>query len=137
MYFHNEKELYFIWFFWVVSLTTLAELEREDQISFIEKCKKNFTFTYYILSCKYLGKNQTVQSLWFERTDPWPQKHGSSMVSHARAVSGLCFQLFDVKQPLFETLQYLINKTVLSDEVKKQTVWIKLDMQVVYESVWT
>ena len=56
---------------------------------------------------------------------------------HETMVSGLCFQLVDVKQPLFETLQYLMNKTVLSDEVKKKTVWIKLDMQVVYESVWT
>ena len=37
MYFHNVKEQYFIWFFCIVGLTTLAELEREDQISFIKK----------------------------------------------------------------------------------------------------
>ena len=113
MYFPNVKEQYFIWFFWIVGLTTLAELEREDQISFIKKIliKKNnlqVSVTYYILPWKYSGKNYTVQALWFESTDPCPKKHGSSMVSrnakrrfhlfHETMVSGLCFQLVDVKK---------------------------------------
>ena len=61
MYVPNVKEQYFIWFFWIVGLTTLAELEREDQISFIKKKlnkKKNYKYQSPIIFCheNILGK---------------------------------------------------------------------------------